>query len=147
MVWAAIWTTGKSDLVFIDGKLNSAKYIEILENSLLPIIRSDMEKIFQDDGAPCHTSKSTKKWKSDNFIKTLPWIPQSPDMNPIEHVWDHVDRELRKQYPAPSSIKELKRRLTIIWDQLDQNIITRLIYSMPNRISALKASHGGPTRY
>jgi len=147
MVWAAIWISGRSELVFVEDKLNSDKYIEILENYLMPIIRNDMDVIFQDDGAPCHSSKKTKKWKMKQLLPGLPWAPQIPDMNPIEHVWDYLDRELRKQHPAPSSKEDLKSRLKIIWEQLDQSIIDKMILSMPNRVAALRKAHGGPTRY
>ena len=90
MVWAAIWLSGKSELVFIDGD----KYMEILDLHLLPVIRNDMDVIFQHDGATCHTASKTKKWISDNLMQMLQWVPQSPDMNPIEHVWDYLDSHL-----------------------------------------------------
>jgi transposase len=54
--------------------------------------------IYQDDNAPCHRSALVKKWFETHNIRQLQnWPPQSPDLNPIENLWDYCDRQLRKQ--------------------------------------------------
>ena len=55
---------------------------------------------FQQDRATPHTSTPTKRWFSNNGFnldEIMDWPPQSPDLNPIEHLWDHLDTQIRKK--------------------------------------------------
>ena len=80
-------------------------------------------------------------------LKLLPWAPQSPDMNPIEHVWMFMKRELREKWPRASSIEMLKGQLLAVWQGLDQERIQKLIDSMPSRVASLRKARGGHTKY
>ena len=64
-------------MVKLEGRMTANKYIEVLENYLLPFI-NDLENknncIFQDNNASIHTAKITKKWKGNNNITVLSWF-------------------------------------------------------------------------
>ena len=119
MMWGAICSDDRSELVACQGNINSGKYVSILKEGLFPIYSSGrMSKNdfrFMEDGSPCHTAQTTQNWLRQNGIKKLPWSTQSPDMNPVEHLWGILDRQLRKKNREPSSKLVLLQLLREIW--------------------------------
>ncbi len=55
---------------------------------------------FQQDNAPCHTARSVKVWREDHQFKTLSWSAQSPDLNPIENLWNVIKRKMDGHKPS-----------------------------------------------
>jgi len=149
MVWECFCNNRIGPLVLIDGTLNSDRYIELLEEQLIPFLNNlgKENHIFQDDNAPCHASKKTKTWKNDNEIEFLPWPAQSPDLNPIENLWDILERRIRKHRPIPTNKREFFKVLKEEWNKIDENQLIRLVQSMPRRIEAVIKNKGNPTKY
>ena len=78
----------------------------------------------------------------------LEWPAQSPDLNPIEHLWSKVKRELNKYESPPNGMIELWARIQEIWDQkITVNDCLILIESMPRRIEAVRKAKGWWTKY
>ncbi|GFY38995.1 transposable element Tc1 transposase [Trichonephila inaurata madagascariensis] len=71
--------------------------------------------------------------------------PHSPDLNPIEHLWVEVDRRVRQQ--AISSKETLRKAIEHAWAQISPETTKNLVMSVPNRMQAVIASKGGPTKY
>jgi mannose-6-phosphate isomerase-like protein (cupin superfamily) len=89
MVWGSITNYGTGLLAFVDGNMNSQKYIDTLEHYLWPVITkhfSNQHWYFMDGNASVHRSVLTEAWRQDNNLPTFFWSPQSPDLNPIENV-------------------------------------------------------------
>jgi transposase len=104
--------------------------------------------IFQEDNDPKHGGehgcKIVKKWIADNNIKRLKWPAQSPDMNPIEHVWFLLKRRLALL--RHKNFEELKVNIKKEFENIDKQHISNLIKSMPRRIKALIKAKGGHTK-
>lgn len=150
MIWGCFIKNKLGPLVRLEGKITAIKYIEMLENYLLPFINNLEDKnsyIFQDDNAPIHTATITKNWIRNNNIKKLLWPAQSPDLNPIENLWDELERKVRSHKPLPKNKNDLWQILQEAWENLDENKYKNLVDSMPRRIAAVIANKGKPTKY
>jgi len=80
--------------------------------------------IFQDDNAPCHASKQTKGWKEAKLIRMLPWPAQSPDLNPIENLWNELETRIRKHKPMPKNKADFFAALKEEWYKIDEYRLT-----------------------
>lgn len=101
MVWGCMSAQGVGELSFIEGNVNSEKYQNILENYLLPSIKKLENKYgeytFQQDGASCHTSKSTITWLRSHGLQPMYWPSSSPDLSPIETLWHEMKKNTWSQ--------------------------------------------------
>jgi transposase len=151
MVWGGICYNGVGKLVFIVGKMDSIQYQSILgtgHNTSIEMHSIDQANlIFQQDNDPKHTSRSTKAWMEANGFNVLEWPSNSPDMNPIEHVWNDVDVRVRKNHPQARNIDELKNQIEEEWYKTSPEYINELFSSMPRRIKALADAKGRNTKY
>ncbi|GFW78223.1 transposable element Tcb2 transposase [Trichonephila clavipes] len=77
----------------------------------------------------------------------MEWPAYSPDMNPIEQVWDALGRQVAGRQPPPQTLQELERALLEEWDRILQLVINSLIDSMPQRCSTLLEVRGNHTPY
>ena len=67
--------------------------------------------LFQHDCAPVRKARSIKTWMSEFGVEELDWPAQSPDLNPIEYLWDKLEQRLRARPSSPTSVPDLTNAL------------------------------------
>ncbi|GFV21842.1 putative transposase like protein [Trichonephila clavipes] len=99
------------------------------------------------DGAPCHSAWSIKAFLTKQNIPLLYWPGNSPDMNPLENVWELMKREVAKDVITNKT--QLLERIIHVWNHHPQmqETVQSCIDSMPCRIEALIVAKGGLTKY
>lgn len=148
MVWGCMSYNGVGQLAFIDERMTAEVYSRILDNNLFQSadrLHLPSDFIFQQDNDPKHTARSTKAWMDEYGVLLLQWPAQSPDLNPIEHLWDQLERKAGNR--RCKTDKELKDLLTDAWNRLESEKIRNLVDSMPRRLAAVITADGGPTKY
>ncbi|CAH1976468.1 unnamed protein product [Acanthoscelides obtectus] len=148
MVWGAIAYGSRSPLIFIRGNMNAQRYIhEVLEPHLLPYLDTLADLTFQQDIARPHVARVTIDFFQHNDVTLLPWPPRSPDLSPIEHVWDMMGRRLLNLQRLPQTLESLREELVVAWNEIPQDDIDHLIRSMPTGVGECVAHQGASTRY
>jgi transposase len=121
--------------------------VPVLEQWLKDI---DAEKgfvIFQQDSAPSHTAKTTQRWFEEHSISLLCHPANSPDLNPIEHVWHELKRRLRSLKHHPTNLDQLKEAIKRVWEEIPVEDVNKYIDRMPQIVQALKSAKGGHTKF
>jgi hypothetical protein len=151
MVWGCMGWNGVGQLVEVEGRMDANQYVDILDNHLLVSMRNldipEKDMIFQQDNDPKHTSNKAKTWMEDNDITLLDWPAQSPDLNPIEHLWVHVKNQLTEYPTHAKGVFEVWDRVAEVWTDIPAEVCQKLIESMPRRIEAVIKAKGGNTKY
>ena len=81
-------------------------------------------------------------------LDVLDWPAQSPDLNPIEHLWRELKIKLNTEYSSPpGGVEELWRRVQEQWESIPKQTVIDLIESMPDRVAAVLKAKGGFTKY
>lgn len=150
MAWGGISFHARTELVFVEnGTLNAHRYLtEILEEHVVPFMGFLGEDgIFMHDNARPHTARFVTAFLDEVQITRFNWPARSPDLNPIEHVWDEMGRRLRRHVPPPQNSRDLRNILVQEWNNIPQEVIQNLIQSMTRRLQAVITARGGNTRY
>ena len=151
MVWGCISRNSVGPLIEIQGTLDASRYISMILEPFLKYWRSfrraRKKAIFMHDNAPCHRARKVTAWLGRKRIKILTWPPQSPDLNPIENVWDKIFDAIRKRENQPNSIGQLKSAILEEWKNLPREYLEKLFAGLPNRLIEMKRVNGNSTKY
>lgn len=147
MVWGGISSDARTELVLIqNGALTAHRYIEeVLIPHVIPFAPHIGEDfMLMHDGARPHTARCVSHFLEDVGIDTLRWPARSPDLNPIEHVWDVLGRCIRR---VLHTLNDLQVALLEEWEAVQQADIRSLISSMQTRVQAVIRVRGSNTSY
>jgi hypothetical protein len=138
-------------LAKIDNGLDAELYTKILSHELMWTLNwYGLEKediIFQHDNDPKHTAKKTRECLERQELVILDWPSQSPDLNPMEHIWVELKKRIEKRKNQHKNIQELWDMVQEEWENIGMDTCINLIKSMPQRIAQVIKAKGGHTRY
>ena len=99
----------------------------------------------QQDNDPKHTSKLCttylEKKEAAGILSVMKWPAQSPDLNPIELLWEQLDRKVREK--CPTSQSDMRNLLQQAWNEITPEYLTKLTARMPKICKALIDAKGG----
>ena len=156
MVWGGIMHGCKTDLaIFEKCGRNERKTIsdadsyvnQVYKGPLTRFLRGKRGVVLMEDGAPIHRSNAPKIWRQKRRLKKLDWPPSSPDLNPIENLWYLMKVKVNCRFREGMTLDDLREDLLEVWNAFDSEYYNRLIESMPQRMRAVIAAKGGPTRW
>jgi transposase len=155
-VFGIMSARGLGPLIRINGRFNSEKYIDIINNTVLPYVEDEFPAenfYYYQDNSPIHRSRIVTQWLDRNFIpgQLVRPPPKSPDINPIENVWG-----MQKIRVADSGLYDSEDELWLsiadAWNDIrdrdnDNTLCINLINSMPRRLQLVREANGGHTKY
>ncbi|GFV67717.1 transposable element Tcb2 transposase [Trichonephila clavipes] len=150
LVWGGIMLGSRTDLHIFDAdSVNGTRYCNEI---LLPYVRlfrgaMGLQFLFMDDNVPCHRTVAAEQLLESEDIERMDWPARSPDLNPIEHVWDFLGRRLAARTLPPVTIRELRLALQDEWAAMPQQLIDTLILSMGRRCETCLAVRGDHIPY
>ncbi len=132
MVWGIFSWRTLGPLVPIEHGLNTTAYPSIVADHVHPFMTTvfrSSDGYIQQDNAPCHKAQIISDWflECDNEFTLLKWSPQSPDLNPIEHLWDVVEREICIMDVQPTNLQQLRDAIMSIWTKISEECFNTLL--------------------
>ena len=151
MIWGCMTWTGVGNITSIEGTMDSETSRDILKAELLDTYKwqelDPEEYVFQQDNDSKHSSYLLQDWFAEQEFEVMDWPAQSPDLNPIEHLWDEVERQLRNSGEKPTSREDLYKKLLAVWDKIDVETVRKLVRTMPQQVADVIKAKGGYTRW
>ena len=143
MVWGGIMGRKKTNLIVVQGNLNTQGYItKILQPEAVPFFQRYEPAILMHDNAKPHVARIYRQFPNRNNVNVLPWPAVSPDMNPIEHIWDYLGKNVRARGNV-HNLRDLENALIQEWNNIPNVVIRRYVKSIRGRLAACINSRGG----
>ncbi|GBM39213.1 hypothetical protein AVEN_223832-1 [Araneus ventricosus] len=117
----------------------------VIQPVVLPFMNNIQGSVFQQDNARPHTAVVTQH--AVQSVDVLPWPVRSPDLSPIEHVWDIIGRQLQRHPQLALTVPVLTDQVQQTWNSIPQTDIRHLYNTMHARLHACIQNSGGYTGY
>ena len=102
MVLGGISHGVKSPLIVVPGNLTAVRYRDEILRPVGVSLMQQHRMTFQHDNARPHVARVCQDFLADNSIVPLDWPPYSPNLYPTEHLWDELDRRVRRRRITPT---------------------------------------------
>lgn len=151
MVWAMLLPNGLLSYEIMTGKQDSSKYIEIIKNKAIPIMKLNYSEklIFQQDNCPIHVSRQSRNFFTQSGISLLEWPPYSPDINIIENIWPILSNYIYNGNKI-RNLKDLRYSIKCAFDTFNETgkqISDNLYRSVTPRLVSVICKRGDRINY
>jgi hypothetical protein len=148
MFWASMTWHSYGPLIAVEGSQNQTTYKQLLMEQVLPeFAASNVDLVFQHDNAPCHTARSIKAFLEERNMQCLNWPPQSPDLSPIEWMWNVIKMKLKAMNPRPRTKEAIIEAVYFIWTNLDPEIGKKVCMTFRKRMQECINKNGHLTGF
>ena len=150
MLWGCMSFYAFGPLIAIDGHINWESYLDLLKTTVKPemVASRALGRVltFQQDNARPHKKQEVMDYLGNWGYQVLEWLPQSPDLNPIENIWNVMKMKLKALRPRPRTKATMRNAMMDIWDDMGDDIREKLILTFRNRCAKCVAENGGLVR-
>jgi transposase len=151
MLWGCMSFYAYGPLEAVEGHINGEKYLTLLKNVVKPEMDFSREEnrvlIFQQDNAKAHKAASVLQYFAEWGYEVLDWPPQSPDLSPIENIWNVMKMRLKAMRPRPRTKATMRNAMMGIWDELEDDLRENLILTFRSRCVECLKNKGGLVRF
>jgi len=147
-LWGCICAEGLGHAELYAGSLDSIRHRDILRHSLIKSFRQFYPSgpwNFQQDNVRFHTTPETVTYLHERGVTLIEWPPWSPDLNPIENLWNVLKARVYARFPQ--SMEEMEAVIREEWADIDLKFISRICRSMPQRLQLLLDNNGHKISY
>ena len=143
MFWGCMTRRAWGPIRAIEGTINGENYLQLLIDKVVPEIEaSEVPIIFQQDNAPAHKKASVTTFLASQSFETLQWPPQSPDLSPIEWVWNIIKMKMKALRPRPRTPATMQAAILAIWDDLEDSTREKTVDTFRKRLRQCIARRG-----
>ena len=148
MFWGCMTRRAWGPIRAVEGTINGDNYLQLLKDKVIPEVEAaDFEIIFQQDNAPAHKKASVLNFLSQQNFETLDWPPQSPDLSPIEWVWNIIKMKMKAMKPRPRTPARIQAAILDIWGNLEDFTREKTIDTFRKRLQQCIGRKGGFTDF
>jgi transposase len=152
MFWACFSSYKKGPCLFWEkewGTISSESYSERVVPLIEGWIRLNPGLRFMQDNAPAHASESTIQEFQERGIQPITWPAYSPDLNPIETVWNEMKDWLARNYPREGyvSYDALRKQVLEAWEAIGEDLLSQLVDTMQQRCQDVIDADGRHTKW
>ena len=148
MFWGSMTWHAYGQLIDLEGSQNQHTYRQLLIDCVLPEFEaSAVPLVYQHDNAPCHTALSIKAFFEEKHLNVLNWPPQSPDLSPIEVLWNVLKMKMKARNPRPRTKQAIIESIKEIWLLLEDNTRKSLCMAFRDRMVECIKNNGHLTRF
>jgi len=147
-LWGCICAEGLGHAELYVDTLNARRYQTILGLNLVSSAHQFWPKgqwWFQQDNWTVHTAGTSRLWFESHGVDLIEWPAWSPDLNPIEELWNDLKRRVYGRHPQ--TMEQLEQFITEEWAATDLNFIARICRNMPRRLQLVISNEGHKIAY